>query len=654
MTGPSIPPTPPAPNAPSPTKGQVVQIVSLPESLQNNARAIRLEGEVVRQNEDGSLRVRTAEGDIDIAFRGRQPQPGQRLEIDVPPGSPPRNVTVRPAPQPQTQPPPQTQTAPQPAQPQTPPPQTPQAQIPKAPAQTGQAPAEKLPAPSPQPQAQPAQTKPAPPQPQTPAPQTTLPKPETISKPGFLPVENAPVKPNQITGTQPSPINKLGNPQQIQQFSSAKAPATGIQNTAAALPAIQIPAKTGETIRLTPFLPNNPVGPSKIPDTTVIKSTGTLFSTVVQAIKNFLPPTTLSAPAQPATPASSALSTSFAPPIVLTGKILGITPPSAPLPAMAPALSSAAPPIALAVVSLTPDQKPIVQIPSATPQSPPQNFVLQVAPNSVSVGSTLTIQPQSFQFVQAPAPSVSAPSAPLTPPIGAMQNLSALPPAWRPLIPLMQAGTLWPVMDELFQAFYQTTPQAAQILGRVIPSPTNPAAFGPALLVFMAAAKSGDLQAWLGEKKTDMLQKLGKGGLMQRLSGEAAQMASAPDAATGDWKSFPIPLLWQNEISKVVFHVRKESDDAEQDNSDGATRFILDLSLTRMGEVQLDGMVRGSRLDLIVRTELPISSSMQDAMRTAYAKALDGTNIFGDIGFQSERKGWESILKKENTFKTFE
>lgn len=207
-------------------------------------------------------------------------------------------------------------------------------------------------------------------------------------------------------------------------------------------------------------------------------------------------------------------------------------------------------------------------------------------------------------------------------------------------------------MDDLFQIFYQATPAAAQIMGRIVPSPGNPANFGPAILLFIAAIKAGDLQAWMGDKKLEMVQKLGKDSLLSRLSGETSSLAANNDAPGADWKSFPVPILWQNEISKIMFHVRKEPSEKEQQDGDEATRFVMDLALTRMGDVQIDGLVRGKQLDLIVRTQMPISLSMQDAMRVAYAKALDGTDIYGDIGFQAGSIGWESVLKAEKVGRT--
>jgi len=92
--------TSPAPTANNSARGgQIVQIIQLPETLNNTAKALRLDGQVTQQNSNGSVRISTAEGEIDVQVRGnRQPQVGQRVEVEVPAGRPPRQATVRDAP----------------------------------------------------------------------------------------------------------------------------------------------------------------------------------------------------------------------------------------------------------------------------------------------------------------------------------------------------------------------------------------------------------------------------------------------------------------------------------------------------------------------------------------------------------------------------
>lgn len=300
--------------------------------------------------------------------------------------------------------------------------------------------------------------------------------------------------------------------------------------------------------------------------------------------------------------------------------------------------------ITVTIGQTTAQNKPVITV-SAT-NGAVQSFVLQASATATPPGTQITLLPQltitpAPLGVQSGQASIAAPHIPAS-------TISAMPPAWRALLPPMQALPVWPVIDEMFQTFYQATPQAAQILGRIMPSPANAATFGPAALLFIAAAKSGDLQSWLGDKKLDMLQKLGKASLVSRLSSEAAQLSQNTDAAASDWKSYPFPLLHQNEISKVMLHLRREPDENENERENDATHFVMDVSLNRMGNVQLDALVRGNRVDLVVRTELPVSSSMQDAMRTAYATALDNTGIYGDIGFQSDIKNFVRVIGRES------
>lgn len=641
MSPSNIPPVSSAPVPPSGTQGQVVQIVSLPEGLQNNARAIRLQGEVIQQNDNGSIRVRTPQGDIDINVRGRQPQQGQKIDIDVPPGAPPKQATIQPTP---TQ-------APKPQQ-QQPLPQTP--------------PATTMP--------QPPVTRPDTPPPATGGTAQPLPPATGSGKPQTIPPAQDVYQPVQAKPAQPVtalPPLSPGQAVKLVPYLPTQAPPALADKPGQGLPAM--PENLSIRDSITPQT-------SAKANTIAAKGEGNLITTLLNAVKSALPqnmamPPLQTKPAQQqaAVPAffqtpKPVPSVFFAPP-VLSAKIESIILPSgqtliapsvaaAPVPAAAtssipqsqPAQTNIhVPSITVTVTEITPQQQPIIPI-VMNNKGAVQNFVLQSPPASVPVGTQVTLQPQISQNVSSLSTPNNAP--PVTPfPPGTMSlpaSASQLPPAWRSLLPLMQPASVWPAMDDLFQTFYQATPQAAQVMGRTIPSPSNGANFGPAVMLFAAALKSGDLQGWIGDKKLEMIQKLGKDSILSRLSGETSSLAANNDAAATDWKSFPIPMLWQNEISKVMFHVRKEPSENEQEQGEDGTRFVMDLSLTRMGDVQLDGLVRGKRLDLIVRTQLPVSSMMQEAMAAAYATALDGTDIYGEIGFQSDRTNWENILERQD------
>ena len=88
------------------------------------------------------------------------------------------------------------------------------------------------------------------------------------------------------------------------------------------------------------------------------------------------------------------------------------------------------------------------------------------------------------------------------------------------------------------------------------------------------------------------------------------------DPVTQDWKALTLPMMWQNDIHKIHMFYRRQHSDQDDDSSDAkkgdSTRFIFDLNLDRMGDMQIDGLMKDKRLDLILRTrEKPFSPPMQ-------------------------------------------
>jgi hypothetical protein len=112
-------------------------------------------------------------------------------------------------------------------------------------------------------------------------------------------------------------------------------------------------------------------------------------------------------------------------------------------------------------------------------------------------------------------------------------------------------------------------------------------------------------------------------------------------------------MAWENELSHVMLYYRhdgkQEGGDADKDSK--TTRFIFDLRLDRMGDVQLDGFHRGKRLDLIVRTKAPVSPRMQQEMRRAYTNAVELAGASGELLFQNRAEQFVSIKIEEDARK---
>ena len=664
-SGSNITPTPPTTTTSAKPSGQVVQIVSLPEALQNNARAVRLEGEVIAQNKDGSIRVRTSQGDIDIIVRGKQPQEGAKVEIDIPQGSPPRTATIRNAPTPA--PIPQQQIPDSGQLPTTPPRventtiQTPQTSVSSKPQTTQSLTAQtnadtsikpNLPA-TYQPPVKGATTTPPLPTPLTvgqvvrltPIPPAqaqqiitqslqTLTANQSVTSSqivrvafqGDIVAKDAPQKlqgaliqtlksfalPTTPTSTAPltTPTTPLPTPSQngnipiVGNTGLISTPTTNGQSnpTSSTSSLLGVDVKTN-TLSPLSLLSNDGDGEINIIRQLILGNLGTASPKIsgldvkiidIKPLGLQLTPTTISPTPTPQILGTAEPQTN---PTVLKGIVTGFTPQNLPL--------------------------VTIQFPTGAVT---QNFALQFPTTDLDVGTQIFFTPQKN-------------STPL-----ATNTLNTI--SQPPLTPLSS----WPVFDEVFQTLLQNSPTLAQSLTRIIPSPTNAQNFGAAVLLLLANLRGGDLGGWMGDKKIDALSKAGKGNLIQRLANDTSPniQQNLDSPANGEWKSYPLPLLWQNEISKVMFHVKHDREGSEKENKEGSTRFVMDLSLTRMGDVQLDGHIRGKRLDVIVRTQMPISMPMQEAMKRAYADALEGGDIFGELGFQGDMKGWMNVLKRED------
>jgi hypothetical protein len=215
----------------------------------------------------------------------------------------------------------------------------------------------------------------------------------------------------------------------------------------------------------------------------------------------------------------------------------------------------------------------------------------------------------------------------------------------------MLGTTRWPAFEELAQSLQQSNPQAFVKLAQLMPNPSNPGRIMHTILFFVAAVRCGDITGWLGNKTIDTLRRTGKDNIISRLTRDfSALNRLSAEPVSQDWKAMSLPMFWNGEVHKMQVFYRKDKNDnqnGEEDTKFG-TRFLFDLHLSNIGPLQLDGLHRQKKLDLIVRTEKPFSSNMQNAMRNTYINAIEQTNLKGELLFQNKAEKFIAIeLPKE-------
>lgn len=225
---------------------------------------------------------------------------------------------------------------------------------------------------------------------------------------------------------------------------------------------------------------------------------------------------------------------------------------------------------------------------------------------------------------------------------------------WQPMsAPLLFMPDIWTTFQDIHQTLNQAAPQMAQAMSNIIPNASSPAQLGNGAMFFLAAMRTGDVQGWLGEKASEIIKRAGKGNLLTRLGQEFFTISRMSSESTNqDWRTLNLPLMWQNDIHKTLIHYRKEhgQDHGDNQSTKSQTRFIMNLSLTKIGKIQIDGLFReqesnSKRLDLILRSENSFSSAMKTKMRRLYTDALSETQISGELSFQDKPEYWVHIAK---------
>lgn len=613
---------------------QALKIIRTTDELQTVRKPVRLDGVVTKISKDGTTAtIETDKGNVEVQLKARIAlEVGQKVQVDIPAGQPPHQIVVRPAPD-QATPQPPTETNPS------------ATQRPNKPPVVEQAPGTTRPAPPPI-DKPPIQSDSAPPR-LTPQPALPTGVREILDTLAPLPPGPVPAKPAVLP---PDAIIRL-------------VPLTAIPQDAQLLPQaetlnVRIPdlIRQGATVQLPPFpdaLPNmnlqstvmprdpfaavpplqTPIIPAAILDseflqTKMTDTPGLQFQSIQLPLKQQIFPFIIPVTDHAVTPPAG----------MFDMRVIAITPNG-----MAPAtpenttLSQGASPLTIKgdVIATTAQHFPVLSMIWPGNENP-DAFLLQFPASNMPIGTQIELQPQIT-----PQPAFSA---------------AGLPGLATPVMDLMQ-GWGWPVFDDAIQVLAPQMP-VAQAMGNMIPNAATPAQIPPAMLFFMAAVGAGDLSGWMGEKAVNALRREGIKGadILNRMTRDFAGLSRMSDEPVSqEWKGVAIPMMWQNDISKIhVFyrHQDAEKDEEHESSGDRSTRFLFDFNLTKIGDVQLDGFMKAKRLDLIVRTKILFSPAMQHHMRQLYQGVLDQGGLSGDLGFQNRPDQWVQVDIRQSALKT--
>jgi hypothetical protein len=243
---------------------------------------------------------------------------------------------------------------------------------------------------------------------------------------------------------------------------------------------------------------------------------------------------------------------------------------------------------------------------------------------NLPVGTTVTLE---IVDQQPPPPGLRAFSPPMPAPA---------------LMPLVANTAGWPTLSEAVQMLQRSDPMAAAQLANAIPDGGPRTAL--AVISFVQAMRTGESRQWPGDSTLRALERAGPRGahLASQLAAEVSDMSRHVREAPGDWRAFVLP--WHNgdrvERVRMVIQESDPDEEARKKRGGGGTRFLVDLDLSRLGPLQLDGMFRKETrgFDMMVRTRAPLPETMRRDLAGLFANSNAAMNLTGTLGFQVVKK----------------
>ena len=206
----------------------------------------------------------------------------------------------------------------------------------------------------------------------------------------------------------------------------------------------------------------------------------------------------------------------------------------------------------------------------------------------------------------------------------------------------------WSALEQALQALEEIHPRSThKFLNSIIPRPGT--ALISNIIFFLSAIKTGDLQSWIGEKTLRVIERH-QPNIAQKIKEDFTVLSKKiEESQPGDWRIAVVPVNSGDEIQKIRLLLRQNEEDTNKEGTNHS-RFIIDIQLSRIGRLQLDGLVRdeGNSFELIIRTDTHLADIIKNKIRTIFSETTKLTGVNGGINFQAAPANFVDIPENKD------
>jgi hypothetical protein len=120
--------------------------------------------------------------------------------------------------------------------------------------------------------------------------------------------------------------------------------------------------------------------------------------------------------------------------------------------------------------------------------------------------------------------------------------------------------------------------------------------------------------------------------LRSRLAEDNAEWRHLAEAGGGDWRVFVLPVLDGEWVRPLQLYMRRRDADASPGED---ARFLVEAEIGRFGPLQLDGLLRTPRFDLVLRSHRELDVPLRRTVSSIFREAISAHGLTGDISFHA-------------------
>jgi hypothetical protein len=192
----------------------------------------------------------------------------------------------------------------------------------------------------------------------------------------------------------------------------------------------------------------------------------------------------------------------------------------------------------------------------------------------------------------------------------------------------------FPRLAQALEAFRDAGVSMPAVVARHLPH-TGPR-LAEGLINALAAAHDEDGFQALERLLRPALERMGQREMGEALHQELARPSGSTGNATQtDWRVYTLPLFDNGQLHQLRIYERQHGGGRQQQaGGPPGSRFVVEVEMSRLGAMQLDGLVQPKRFDLMLRSRQPLPEEVRRDIAALFAEARSAAGFAGEIGFQ--------------------